>query len=234
MIARIRNLPSCATLSAIVLGAMAFMGSPAPATVLVPDGDNVTTPGLASLAGLIQQDTETVPFFGQDVFDNTLYAGYLISNVYYDPSTRAMDFTYQVVATTGYSDAIRAVSVSAFGDYPPDAPDGYTVDADYVSDLGEVAYDLVNLSSMDSGGTISLDYSTVGGIAPGDTTDVVLVKTNASWYDNYGGASFSDDGSANIVAFEPAGTPVVPEPMSLGLLALGAVICATRRPRRQI
>jgi len=94
---------------------------------------------------------------------------------------------------------------------------------------------MVNLSSLESGGTISLDYSTEGGIAPGDTSDIVLVKTNASSYDEWGGASFSDDGSADIWAFEPAGAPVaVPEPMSLGLLALGGVICAARRPRRRI
>jgi len=155
--------------------------------------------------------------------------------VYLDPSTNAMDFTYQVEAASGYSDHIGLVSVSAFGDYPPDAPDGYTVDTDYVSHLGEMPYDEVNLSALESGGTISMDYSTEGGIAPGDTGDIVLVKTNASSYDNFGGAALSDDASADITVFEPAGVPVVvPEPMSLGLLALGGVICAARRPRRPI
>jgi len=98
MVARIRNISSCVSLSALVLGVLAATGSPAPATVLVPDGNDVTTPGTATLAGLIQQDTATIPFLGQDAFENTYYAGNLISSVYLDPSTHAMDFTYQVEA----------------------------------------------------------------------------------------------------------------------------------------
>jgi len=234
MVARIKNISAWIPLVAVVFGVLAFMGSPAPATVLVPGGPSVTTPGTATLAGLIQQDTETVPFFGQDAFGDTLYAGNLISSAYYDPSTHGMDFTYQVEATSGYADHIGLVAVSAYGDYPPDAPNGYTVDADYVSASDELPYDTVNLSSLDSGGTISMDYSTQGGIAPGDTTDIVLVKTNASSYDVFGGAAFSDDASADISALEPAGVVVVPEPMSLGLLAAGGVVCASRRSRRRI
>jgi hypothetical protein len=108
---------------------------------------------------------------------------------------------------------------------------------DFVNDSGTGGpYSTAARSSAGDGSTITFQYepSEGDGIAPGETSDIILVKTNASSYDEDGDASFIDGGGANIdgVLLEPAGPMVVPEPMSLGLLAIGGVICAARRPRR--
>jgi len=96
-----------------------------------------------------------------------------------------------------------------------------------------VTYDSAVLSLAGPGDYITLDYSTAG-IAPGDTSDTIVVKTNATQYDQEGDTAFIDGGGVTVNSLEPAGPVVVPEPMSLGLLAAGGVICAARRSRRPI
>jgi len=220
MVARIKNISAGISLSAVLLGILAFTGSPAAGAILVP-GTPVSTPGTVTLAGLDPVYSELVPF----VSDNGGFGGTLISSVYSDPSTGGMDFTYQIEAATGYTDSIHSVSVDFYF--------GYSTNLDYVSGSGVVTYDSAVLSLAGPGDYITLDCSTAG-IAPGDTSDTIVVKTNATQYDQEGDTAFIDGGGVTVNSLEPAGPVVVPEPMSLGLLAAGGVICAARRSRRPI
>lgn len=63
----------------------------------------------------------------------------------------------------------------------------------------------------------------------GDTSDIVMVKTDATQYDEFGDTALIDGGGVTVNSLE-----LVPAPMSLGVLAAGGVICAARRSRRRI
>ena len=160
MVARITNISACIPLIAVVLGVLAFTGSPAPASILVPGGPAVSTPGTATLVGLTLKATETIPFIGTDVFGDDVFGGNLISSVYSDPGTGGLDFTYQIDAAAGYSDTIHGATVDYYV--------GFSTDVDYVKNSGDAgAFATAALSS--NGGYISLDYpaSAGDGIAPG-------------------------------------------------------------------
>ena len=55
------------------------------------------------------------------------------------------------------------------------------------------------------------------------------MKTDATAYNALGDTALIDGGGVTVNSFEPA----VPEPMSLGLLAVGGVLCAARRSHRR-
>jgi hypothetical protein len=239
MIARIRNISSWALLSAMVLAVLALTGSPAPAKILYPNDTDVTPGTLTASwsAGLTLVATDTVGYEGDDlVTGNPHYKGNLITSVYSDPATRGLDFTYQIVADPGYPDTLQTLSVSNYSEVW-DGGVEYSTDVYYVTGSGaaETYPTTVNLSSWGPGDTITLNYvaSDGEGIGPGQTSDIVVVKTNATQFDENGNMAFSDGASDNEICYEPAGPlVVVPEPMSLGLLLVGGVICAARRSRR--
>jgi hypothetical protein len=234
MAAQSKNFSRWIPLSAMGVGIWAIGGSSALASLVIPGGAADYTPGtMTSLTGLVLQATDDVPY-ADDYHVSPVFAGYLDTSVYYDPSTLGMDFTYQVVAYSGYPDTVHQVNLSYFNDGYGDA---YSVDLYYVTDSGSGGLFTDATLGADSG-TLDLIYqaSAGDGIAPGKASDIVVVKTDATSYDEGGLTSYIDGGGdTEFTQFEPAGpVVVVPEPMSLGLLAAGVVICGVRRPRRRI
>ena len=57
------------------------------------------------------------------------------------------------------------------------------------------------------GFSLSFNYAAPGnGIAPGDATDWILVKTNATNFDNLGQTTMIDGATGTVTSFEPART----------------------------
>lgn len=80
-----------------------------------------------------------------------------------------------------------------------------------------------------SGGIVGFNFSE--GVLPGQSSSVLVVKTNATSYDDKGGATIFDDNgqSLNVAEFEPVATP---EPSSTAvLLGIGVLMVAWVRKR---
>jgi hypothetical protein len=143
----------------------------------------------------------------------------LVSSVYTDTVSGDLDFVYQLLnTTTGPADSLDRLSVSDYG--------GFSTDVDYVPDLPEIAP-----SSADRlGGVVGFNF-TGDEIAPGESSDLLIVKTNSSQYTN-GSGSIIDGDSASAIVNIPTGIVPAPEPASLGLLVAGGSMLMARRRRR--
>jgi hypothetical protein len=205
--------------SAASVGLM--LNTQARATMLSPGGTPVATPGAVTFAGLtlLLGADETVPFTGIDVFNNVVFSGNLESRVYKEAGG-TLDFAYQATADLGQPDSIQTITTINFAHF--------TTDVDYIASTGIVTYSKARRLSPLSGETLSFNFTpALNQIAPGDTTDWILVKTNALTYDNNGDTSFIDGGTGDAQSYEP-----VPEPASLSLLILGSGALLSRRRSR--
>jgi hypothetical protein len=137
--------------------------------------------------------------------------------VYREPDNY-LDFVYQFTNDNiPNADSITTLSLSSFNYLWANADDKPVA--------GDVAPDTVSRTPVSSGDdTISFLFTTTG-VAPGQTTDQLVVQTHAtSFYE--GNASFLDTFGVSVQAPVP-----VPEPVSLSLLATGAVALLIRRRR---
>jgi len=197
------------------------LGAPAKAVLITP-GNTLNTTGEATPAfGAPLYTSENEPFDAINIFTlEEAYGGDLDSEVYADPTTGNLDFVYQFSNTFAGGDSILHFSVSGFP--------GWTTDADYLTGTGTNADDApaqVTRNSDDGGST--LDFAFPSGVAVGEDSAEVIVKTNApvSYFDEDGSASFQDGSSVTIVA--PA---TVPEPATAAIAAFG--VCAPGLRRR--
>lgn len=204
-----------------VLGVMGsfFLSAQARATILLPHSGPTVTPGLATFAGLIQLADQTVPFTGVDVFNAVKFGGTLETKVLVAPGG-TLDFAYQVNANATGPDSIHTVTVSSYTNF--------NTDVDWIAGTGAVTYATANRLAVANGNTISFDYTAAANaIAPGDSNDWILIKTNAISF-ALGNTSVIDGGTANVQSYQP-----VPEPASISLLILGSGALLSRRSRRR-
>jgi hypothetical protein len=220
----IRNNASSNRLLPVAISVMVgfLVSAQARATILLPHSGPTVTPGTASFAGLtaVAGADETIPFTGLDIFNAVKFAGTLESKVYREASG-TLDFAYQVNADATGPDSIHGVSVSSYSNF--------STDVDWIAGTGAVTYGSADRLAAGNGDTVSFDYSAgANAIAPGDSADWILIKTNAVFFNNLGNTSLIDGGTANLQTFQP-----VPEPASIGLLVLGAGMLLPRRSRRR-
>jgi hypothetical protein len=206
---------------------LAIVGAPimciqAKAALLVPGAPAITTPGNASFAGLTQIADESFTVTGYDTSSNARYTATVETKVLKEP-TGTLDFAYQVTnLLSGEPDSVEYVSVNSYR--------GFTTDADFVAGTGNVTYDDIARTAIAGGVTVTMDYTdTPNNIDPGDSTDWVLIKTNATSYDNLGSVNLLDGAPASVAAFEPA----VPEPVSCSLFSIACIALLTARPARR-
>ncbi len=207
-----------------IAACVCLLSSSARGALLNPGSGPIVTAGAATFAGLTPIADETNPFVGTDAFNAVKFSGTLESTVLREPGG-TLDFAYRAVAAVGGPDTIETVSVNSYT--------GFTTDADYVAGTGSVPFSNANRLAFAAGDTISFAYQGASGIAPGLSTDWILVKTNATNFDNFGTTNFIDGGSGTVISFEPA--VAVPEPMSMTLmLAIGGSFQLLRRTRRSV
>jgi len=202
-------------LAAILVTAVA--AAPARATVLGPGG-TVTAPnptfGPIAYSGgtvLVSVANEApVVFSGID--------GTLTTEVIRE-SGGTLDFLYQIVAASSNTTNIQRVTATSFGGFSTDVQWG----------TAGTPFSTPTMAGTVASADRSLDGTTVGwsftsaGVAAGQESYVLIIKTNATSYTT--GSTFAIDGGImSFNSYAPSGTVAsVPEPSTLAVAGIGAL-----------
>lgn len=206
------SLISLAILGCGVLGFTAV----ARAVIILPGQAEATT-GLGAFGGTKVGDTGSLPFTGINSVSGIVFTGSLDTQVYADSG--GLDFVYQLSNNSNSLDSIERMASSGFS--------GYTTNADYIAGTGAASPFLV--SSSTSGDVIGFSFLSAAAIQPGQTSDTLVIKTDATAFTT-GSVSVSDGGVANVSSFSPV---AVPEPASATVAAFGFSALALRRRKNK-
>jgi PEP-CTERM motif len=165
----------------------------------------------------------------KDASGTTTQTGLYDAAVVIDSTSLDLDFVYEFQVTDGTSPFIASLSASAFG--------GFTTDVDY--DSGDVFSNLIPVGTIinpnnadrspGAGDVIDYDFNP-GDVTKGNTSAILIIRTNAQYWQAGSFALQDDNNSGNIAAYAPA---AVPEPTSI-LLFGGALALACRAIRRKL
>jgi hypothetical protein len=202
------------------------------ATVIGPGGSTpvsgTTAAARPELAGLVLQDTIVN---WTDSLSTTF--GTLQTRVVKESSTGTLDFYLRIFNNPQSN---NFVSVGRFENYT-----GFTTDVDYRLDgLGDVGP--IEVKRVGSGGSsvnFAFDSGEPDGVAPGQSSLFLLIKTNARNYTTSQGdlvigpdlpGAPSGDLSNLFTVWAPASSSCVPEPGTYAMIAVGfAVLGMVRR-----
>jgi hypothetical protein len=228
-------------LLSIVLGFWFLHGGIAHATMLSP-GDSGSPDVFANIFTSAAQTT-TTSFVTQS--SGSLSQVSMSFAVYADPNNvfgaGDLDFLYQIQSGNGtqQNETISLVTVTSFSGFSTDA--GYTTFTQCFGSLPNLCRAFNTDQSLApssvfrslTGDTVGFNIS-IGTYPP--ASDILVIETNATSYSTGGVVTASGSSSSvSFAAFQPSGAAAVPEPASVGLLALGlagAISWATRKRKR--
>lgn len=184
-----------------------------PGSTVVPDAQSnpLTDPTFTVLA--TTNGTYNAQFQGSTLDSGT----YTVSVV--REASGTLDFVYKFTADPSSQSGILGLTVYNFG--------GVTTDVGYVADPSGDAPD--SATRLASGSVISFAYSGANAVTAGDSSDLLIIRTNAR---DFAPGLFSLQGGATdtVAAYQPV---AVPEPSALALSGIGglALIGFARRRR---
>jgi hypothetical protein len=198
-----------------VNGCAAGAGGPTPGNTVFPINCTGFGPGTL-LADM------TDPFSYTTTAGTT--SGTIQSAVYRVGGT--LDFYYQVTNNASSATALAVLAPSDFTGFTTDA--GYRTDGDTLAGttfadgtIGPVTAD----SYGTDGSVIQFNFfppsTNNPEVGPGDTSNVVVVSTNATAF-TAGDVAVIDSGTATVAGYQPTASGV-PEPASMGLLGIGLI-----------
>jgi len=218
-------------LASVLMIAVAAPSSPAAFVVLPPGSTVALSPGQTS------SDIPNVSLLAQDTYNltspTTGTKATVVEDVFLNKDTGTLLFAYQETNTG--ANALTSLSMTNFSNI--------NTSVDFLTDSGPAGSGFTaggvapNLASRNAttGSLISFTYN--GGLAAGQTGDILLIQTNVTAYDQAGAlissATVSGNGSASFNGvFEPSGA--VPEPSSMVLIGIaGAIVGVGSYARRR-
>jgi len=144
--------------------------------------------------------------------------GTLNSWVYQDtPSSSTLDFVYQLI-NTGSGDSFKELTLSRF--------------STFMTNVGYKQTAATDPTAVDRNGTNVIDwfFANASGIAPGQSSDLLVIQTDATNY-HIGTGSIIDGGTAVAQVQVPFAGNGVPEPGSVSLIIVAAGLALGRRRR---
>jgi len=150
------------------------------------------------------------------------------------PAGGCLDFVYQFTdttkgATNTFPGILERLTAASFS--------GFTTYFGYVANTGSNGTTTANIApqffsrSQNPGDVVSFSYELIN-VQPGQTSDLLVIATNAVNYSTNGTIGLQDGvaGSASGFSFSP--TAGVPEPISMGLLGSGLALLGLVRYRQ--
>ena len=219
--------------AAVVFSTMMVFSTSAKAEIMVP-GDQAGTVGavvgnLPALPGSFTLPAYavtsavaagSVPFVS---IPTGAFSGTFYYDVYHDTTstTGPLDFAYWVDVTSAGPPNPNRVIVQSFANF--------STNVDYVAGSFQAAPTEADRSSG-TGASIGFDFNPPTGIIAGQTTDYLIIKTNAMNITT-GTASLIDDNIAQVSVNVPFGgtLTMVPEPCTIGLLTIASLGLLSRR-----
>jgi hypothetical protein len=197
------------------VGVLGFTGV-AQSSILLP-GQVLAPTGAATTSGPVIANTGAVPFVGLNAFNVPVFTGTVDTQVVSDSG--GLDFVYQFTNSPNSVDSIERLTAADFT--------GFTTDADYIAGSGAAGPFLVTRSAI--GDVIGFTFLSASPIGPGQTSDVLVIKTDATSF-GPSAITVSDGGSGSAPSFGPV---AVPEPASAAVAALGFGAMAMRRRKNR-
>jgi len=191
----------------VALTAVMLAGSTAQATPLTPGQKGA--PSVINISGdkLVASGSHTEN--GKNDQNQTVFTATLTYAVY-RTAAGTLDFVYQITNSAGSMDSLERLANSRFRNVTTDV--GYSatdIAGGVFSNSGTVVPTQVTRSSG-LGDIVGFNFDTA--IAPGATTQILVIRTNARSFST-GSSSIINGGTANYGTFQPT-----PEPTSLVLL----------------
>jgi hypothetical protein len=196
------------------------------ATILPPTG-SAPVPGSdlgTSVTGPFVASTGVQPFMAINSLGQVTMSGTYEAFVEQDPNNvfcaGCLDFFFVVNNSSSSSDSTARITDASFSNFLTDV--GYTTGPGSVS--GGVLPSTVDRSS--NGDVVGFDFNVPMSVAPGQSTQVLEVETNARFY-MVGSLQIIDGAVATVQSFQPC--PLVPEPATLSITLLGIAGIFVRR-----
>lgn len=176
-----------------------------------------------TLAGGTVIASSATPFIGIDSFANVKFTGTLYANVVRELSGN-LSFYYQIHNDATSLDALERFTNQDFS--------GFTTDADYRTDaqagviggsglVGTIGSRFATRSS--TGAVVGFNFNATG-VPQGTDTYWHVIRTNATLF-TAGSTALLNGGIATVQTY----APLVPEPGSLALLAMGGLLLRRKR-----
>jgi hypothetical protein len=203
-------------ISALCAAALLFVGTTAASAALLTP-PNALTPAPAEpdpAAGSIQVATISSPFAVPGTF-----AGVLTSTAFRNDSSNpfglnALTFVYELSNSAGSQNALGRLVVDSFA--------GFQTDVSFQPGPGVDPRTIDRFTPGDVGFSFQ---APTGALLPGQNSDRLVIQTDATIV---GAANGTVIDGATVSGIPTLG-PFIPEPASLGLLALGGLILRRRR-----
>jgi hypothetical protein len=200
----------------LTLTAFLLVSSESQATPLFPGGNVSVTTETALPAGSFFFGPETLAITGVNALGQTRFTGNLTFAVYRESATGFLDFLYQYQNNASSRDAVQHVSTTDFSlPFTTDvrtitatAPTGFTLGTTVAADATR---------STGTGGVVSFDFPTPNSVAPGTTSEILVIDTNAT---NIvpGTTNIINGAIATVITQAPRNSP---EPATLTLFGGG-------------
>ena len=220
---------SIASLRSCILTIVLLLSASFQAKAVVLTSGGVLTPGTTALSGGTVLTNETVAFSGISGLGATNFTGSIQLEVVKETGG-TLDFYFQVSNNASSLDAIMRLTT---GNYT-----GFATDVDWTTNaaVGVASSIGVRSTSATRTTTDTVGFNFVDGslggsgvLLPGTNSALLFIKTDATQF-TAGSVSLINDATVNIPAF----APVVPEPGTWVLVAMGTGFAAFLRGRRQI